>query len=174
MTLSYILILALITHSRSHLFLLVSVLAQMSHPGLPGASSPDSNYIDLPSELQYGVALLRGADLSPWPNGPVSSPEVVSNTSASLIERFPVELRLKIFEPLCIFDGKMPALIIALRPLKKLYHEALQLFYKNSNFILHERNKFCLKDFGDRKEAALTIQKLTFLHPYVISPSTST
>jgi hypothetical protein len=145
----------------------------MDHLKTPGTSSPNSNYIDLPSELQYEVTLNPRADLSHWSNGPVSSPEVVSNTPASPIEKLPVELRLKIFEPLCIFDGKMPALIIALRPLKKPYHEALQLFYKNSNFTLHGRNKFCLKDFGDKKEAALTIQKLTFLHPYVISPSTS-
>jgi hypothetical protein len=119
------------------------------------------------------VALYPRADLSPSPNGPVSSPEVVSNTPASPIEQLPVELQLKIFEPVCIFDGKMPALIIALRPLKKLYYEALQLFYKNSTFVLQHRNQFCLRDFGDRKEAALTIQKLTFLHPYVTSPFTS-
>jgi hypothetical protein len=68
--------------------------------------------MDLPSELQYEFALHPRADLPPWSNGPVSSPEEVSNTPASPIEKLPVELRLEIFEPVCIFDGKMPALII--------------------------------------------------------------
>jgi hypothetical protein len=103
----------------------------MSHHGLLGALSIPSNYIE------YKVALPRGDNLSPLSNGPVSSPEVVSNTPAFLIKELPREIRLKIFESVCVFDGKMPGLIIALRPLKKLYYEALELFYKNSSFVLH-------------------------------------
>jgi hypothetical protein len=142
----------------------------------PGASSPKSNYshyIDLPSEFRDEATLVRGADLSHWSPDPVLSPEAASNTPASPIDKFPVELRLEMLETLCIFDQNMPALIITPQPLRTLYHEALQLFYKNSSFVLQQGNNFCLGDFGDRKGAVLTIQKFTFLNPYVISPSTS-
>jgi hypothetical protein len=130
--------------------LLISALAAMSYPmvRLPGASTPTPTI----SEHQYEVALPRGVDLSIRSSSPVSSPEVVSNTPTFPIEKLPVELRLMIFEPVCIFDGKMPALIIVLRPLEALYHEALQLFYKNSNFVLQETNNFSLRGFGDRRE----------------------
>ncbi|TVY89155.1 hypothetical protein LAWI1_G005798 [Lachnellula willkommii] len=68
----------------------------------------------------------------------------------------------QIFRPLCIeWNGKTPDLIKALRPDKKLYQEALYIFYRNNRFVLHKGNGWT---FGDMtKKAVLTFTKITIV-----------
>jgi hypothetical protein len=71
--------------------------------------------------------------------------------------RVPPEVRDQIFRPICIeWAGKMPNLIKALRPDKKLYHEALDIFLKNNTYILHYGNRWT---FGDMTKSA--VQRFT-------------
>lgn len=71
----------------------------------------------------------------------------------------PPELREAIFEPLLVdWNGKTPNLIKALRLDRKLYTEALGLFYKHNIFTFHEGNGW---SFGDMaKEAVLSLDRV--------------
>jgi len=59
---------------------------------------------------------------------------------------FPSEVRILIFKnaPLNWVRGS-PALLVALRGDNELYHEALEIYYKTSTFILSSRNIWAFK-----------------------------
>jgi hypothetical protein len=71
----------------------------------------------------------------------------------------PPELREAIFKPLLVDrNGKTPNLIKALRPDRKLYKEALGVFYRHNIFTFHEGNGW---SFGDMaKEAVLSLDRV--------------
>jgi len=71
----------------------------------------------------------------------------------------PPELREAIFKPLLVdWNGKTPNLIKALRPDRKLYNEALGVFYRHNIFTFHEGNGW---SFGDMaKEAVLSLDRV--------------
>jgi len=72
--------------------------------------------------------------------------------------KLPPELRYQIFKPLLIhWNGNMSNLIEALRPEEKLYHEALEIFYKENIFVFHRENGWSFRDMT--KRAVLTIEK---------------
>ncbi|KAE9381214.1 hypothetical protein N431DRAFT_551368 [Stipitochalara longipes BDJ] len=83
--------------------------------------------------------------------------------------KLPPELRQEIFRPMLIpWNGKTPNLIKALRADQKLYHEALEVFYKQNLFKLHRANGW---SFGDMtKEAVLSIEKIKiYVEPDIMS-----
>jgi hypothetical protein len=71
----------------------------------------------------------------------------------------PPELREAIFKPLLVdWNGKTPNLIKALRPDRKLYNEALGVFYRHNIYTFHEGNGW---SFGDMpKEAVLSLDRV--------------
>ena len=67
--------------------------------------------------------------------------------------KLPPELWGGIFTPLYLdWNGKTPNLIKALRPEKKIYVEALEIFYKHNVFKLHSGNGW---SFGDMTKGAV-------------------
>ncbi|KAH7417398.1 hypothetical protein BKA64DRAFT_702167 [Cadophora sp. MPI-SDFR-AT-0126] len=65
----------------------------------------------------------------------------------NLLHQLPPELRLVLFQPLCAnWDGKVPEIIKALRGDRKLYHEALEEFYRSNTFVFHRGNGWSLAD----------------------------
>ena len=56
------------------------------------------------------------------------------------------------------WNGKTPNLIKALRPDRKLYTEALRVFYNHNVFIFHRRNGWSFSDMT--KEAVLSFEKV--------------
>jgi hypothetical protein len=71
---------------------------------------------------------------------------------------FPAEIREMVYGLACVFDGKMPSLIKALRPDKVLYQEAIYWFYKNSTYKLGCASGWGFADMSG--EMIGTIQKL--------------
>jgi hypothetical protein len=80
----------------------------------------------------------------------------------STLHNLPPEVRELIFRPLCVcWNGKIPPLIKALRSDKRLYGEALDIFFKNNTFVFHAGNGW---SFGDMtSEAVLSIQKVKII-----------
>jgi hypothetical protein len=76
--------------------------------------------------------------------------------------RLPPEIRDQVFRPFCSkWNGRIPNLIKALRPDEKLYHEILDIFYKNNIFVLHRGNGWT---FGDMmKKAVLTFTNMKII-----------
>ncbi|KAF4627665.1 hypothetical protein G7Y89_g10489 [Cudoniella acicularis] len=75
-------------------------------------------------------------------------------------QKAPFEVRTMIFK-LCLSDaweGKIPALIKAVRQDQGLYHEALEIFYEDKQFVLHKVNGWSFNDM--EFSAMLTIKKL--------------
>ncbi|PVH85774.1 hypothetical protein DL98DRAFT_650724 [Cadophora sp. DSE1049] len=71
----------------------------------------------------------------------------------NLLHQLPPDLRLVIFQPLCTnWDGKVPNIIKALRGDWKLYHEALEEFYRSNTFVFHSGNAW---SFADMKSEAV-------------------
>jgi hypothetical protein len=80
--------------------------------------------------------------------------------SSAGLRAFPPEIRDMIydFSNVLSWDGKTPALIVALRGDQGLYREVLELFYRSNTFTLHRANEW---KTGDMSIAALkTIRAL--------------
>jgi hypothetical protein len=76
--------------------------------------------------------------------------------------KLPPEIREKIFEPLCKdWNGTMPAIIKALRSDKELYHEAMAIFYKEKEYVLHDKNDWTFLDMF--KTAILSIKRIRII-----------
>jgi hypothetical protein len=92
---------------------------------------------------------------------------------ANLLHTLPPELREAIFKPVLVdWNGQTPDLIKALRPDRKLYNEALALFYRHNIFTFHKGNGW---SFGDMaKEAVLSLDTIrictgSLLRPEIMS-----
>jgi uncharacterized protein YjbI with pentapeptide repeats len=82
-----------------------------------------------------------------------------SFTSSPLaLRKFAPEIRDIIFRHVIEWNGKMPALIIALRGDHKLYHEALEILYSTCTFIRSERNNITITQMS--QPAVESIRKL--------------
>jgi hypothetical protein len=69
--------------------------------------------------------------------------------SPSALRKVPPEVREMIFRYCVDFtDGETPPLIVALRGDKKLYREAMRLFYKFNFFTLNKRTAALCSDMG--------------------------
>jgi hypothetical protein len=86
---------------------------------------------------------------------------------ACSLHKLPPELREEIFkQQLVHWDGKTPCLIKALRPDKKLYTQALGIFFRHNAFTFHKENNW---SFGDMTQAAvLSIERVKISIEYVL------
>jgi hypothetical protein len=68
--------------------------------------------------------------------------KIVTNTEACYVASVPSELLETVFQYCELeWDGNTPALIVALRPNRRLYQEALRLFYKRSTYFVSKTNR---------------------------------
>jgi hypothetical protein len=76
-----------------------------------------------------------------------------------MFSELPIELYEGIFTPLCVdWEGKTPNIIKALRPEKRLYNEALKIFFRHNTYVFHRENNW---SFGDMtKDAVATIERV--------------
>ncbi|KAH9215426.1 hypothetical protein DL95DRAFT_138312 [Leptodontidium sp. 2 PMI_412] len=79
-------------------------------------------------------------------------------TTRNPLHSIPPELRLIILKPLCTtWDGQVPNVIKALRGDWRLYHEALEEFYRSSVYVFHKGNGW---SFGDMtKDAVKSVRR---------------
>jgi hypothetical protein len=143
----------------------------MSAPQTPASRTAEGNEpsANTPRRRRSSSFILRlRSDLNKAMATETSPPS--GNNMTSTLHRLPVELWEEIFKPLCAdWNGKTPNLIKALRPDKKLYNEALRVFYKYNMFIFHRRNGW---SFGDMtKEAVLSLEKVKIIIQCVHPPS---
>jgi hypothetical protein len=82
-----------------------------------------------------------------------------TQTGSTMFVDLPLELYEAIFMHLCAdWKGRTPNIIKALRPNKKLYLEALRIFYRHNTYVFHRENNW---SFGDMtKDAVATIEKV--------------
>ena len=74
------------------------------------------------------------------------------------LRAFPPEIRNRIYDAACDFEGKMPDLIKALRQDQNLYKEVMHVFLASNAYTLHKKNSWT---FGDMSKGALDcIQRL--------------
>jgi hypothetical protein len=58
-----------------------------------------------------------------------------------MFPELPIELYEGILTPLCVdWEGKTPNITKALRPNKRLYHEALKIFFRYNTYIFHRES----------------------------------
>lgn len=137
----------LCTHPPNHT-IQSRILAKMS-----------SALISIPSEFQEDVlkrflddviAVRRYAVLPSAPEDDLT--RLCAEVKCSL-NILPPEMRLKIFKLVLSdqWEGKVPALIKALRPVNKLYQEAITMFFTRSKrFRLHQGNDWKFGNMSDK------------------------
>jgi hypothetical protein len=118
-----------------------------------------SALISIPSEFQEDVlkrflddviAVRRYAVLPSAPEDDLT--RLCAEVKCSL-NILPPEMRLKIFKLVLSdqWEGKVPALIKALRPVNKLYQEAITMFFTRSKrFRLHQGNDWKFGNMSDK------------------------
>lgn len=80
----------------------------------------------------------------------------------SVFNRLPVEIRLKIWDPLVRgeFNGTTPSIIKALRQETNLYQEILELFYATNVYSLNSNNGLGFLDMSSNAILSITKVKI--------------
>jgi hypothetical protein len=105
------------------------------------------NAFGLNFEESNHIAILETADTAtmttklPDLDTALAGLEITSSLKACLFRKFPPEVREIIFDEAIEWDGKTPALIVALRGDPVLYFEALEVLSKSNVFIMSKKNE---------------------------------
>jgi hypothetical protein len=88
----------------------------------------------------------------------------MTSLSALGLRAFPPEIRDMIydFSNVLTWNGKTPALIVALRVDKVLYREVLERFYKSNTFTLHKGNDWKTDDMTNAALRSIRALKVDF------------